>query len=171
MVPVFFTSYVPNTLLKKRHISIWMFTGAIKLLGTPVEKKWAGPCPVQKYELGSYIQFLTAHCPSPWFVSTEELFQFAAKNWWLQYHQPALSQKKRTFSLMNWLLLEKARIYYITMYLSKMKGTSRYVVIYWYIINWQYKNTLMVNDINNKAASTCDSSQVSAEVKLCIILC
>ena len=56
-----------------------MFTGAIKLLGTPVEKKWAGPCPVQKYELGSYIQFLTAHCPSPWFVSTEELFQFAAK--------------------------------------------------------------------------------------------
>jgi hypothetical protein len=33
-----------------------------------------------RIELASYIQFLTAHCPSPWFVSTEELFQFAAKN-------------------------------------------------------------------------------------------
>ena len=30
-------------------------------------------------ELAIYIQFLTSHCPSPWFVSTEELFQFAAK--------------------------------------------------------------------------------------------
>jgi hypothetical protein len=28
----------------------------------------------------NYIQFLTAHCPSPWFASTEELFQFAAKS-------------------------------------------------------------------------------------------
>jgi len=117
-----------------------MFTGAIKLLGTPVEKKWAGPCPVQKYELGSYIQFLTAHCPSPWFVSTEELFQFAAKKLMTSVSSTCNITKKRTFSLTNWLLLEQARIYYITMYLSKMKRTSRYILIYRFYIS-QNDNT------------------------------
>jgi hypothetical protein len=33
-----------------------------------------------RIEMAGYIQFLTAHCPSPWYANTEELFQFAAEN-------------------------------------------------------------------------------------------
>ena len=53
------------------------------------------------------IQFLIAHCPSPWFASTEELFQFAAENWSLQYHQPALPQTKATSLSLAKLELDK----------------------------------------------------------------
>jgi len=58
-------------------------------LGKQVQPRDSGPMVLQveeinadiqtRIELAIYIQFLTSHCPSPWFVSTEELFQFAAK--------------------------------------------------------------------------------------------
>ena len=48
MVPVLFTSYVPSMLLKKMANWNMNVTGAIKLLGTPMEKKWARHCPLHK---------------------------------------------------------------------------------------------------------------------------